>query len=147
MYLVSACLAGINCRYDGSNSKNDYVKKLVDDGKAIPVCPEVLGGLNISRPCAEMIVDRNDSKKIITEDGQDVTDEFMEGAKKTLDIAKTIGTKIAILKSKSPSCGHGTVYNGKFSGKLVAGNGVTADLLIKNGIKIFSEKNVKKLEQ
>ncbi len=141
MYIISACLAGINCRYDGKNSGIVELEKLVKDGKAIALCPEVLGGLSIPRVSCEIILDDKGQKRVKTKDGNDVTDRFIDGAQKTLDIARILGTKVAILKSKSPSCGIGQVYDGTFSGNLIEGNGFTAELLIKNGVEVYSENN------
>lgn len=146
MYLVSACLAGINCRYNGGNSKNKFISQLVEQGKAIPVCPELLGGLKIPRVCCEIITDETGNKKVLSKDGKEFTKEFVDGAKKTLKIAQIVKTEIAILKSRSPSCGYGFIYNGNFSGELIKGNGFTADLLIKNGITVYTEKDVLKLK-
>ncbi|OCL25699.1 hypothetical protein U472_15335 [Orenia metallireducens] len=145
MYLVSACLAGINCRYDGGNSKNEFVTKLVEEGKALPVCPEILGGLETPRVCCEIIVDESRDEKIISKDGENFTNEFIKGARKTLEIAKIIGAEIAILQSRSPSCGYGFVYDGEFSGQLRKGNGFTADLLVRNNIAIYTDNDIEKL--
>lgn len=142
MYLVSSCLAGINCRYNGSNSVDEDIKKLVEEGKAIPVCPEVFSGLKIPRQCCEIVI-CNGEKKVLTEDGKDLTKEFLEGAKKTLDIAKILNVEKAILQSRSPSCGYGTIYDGTFTGNLIEGYGFTAKLLEKEGIKIYTENNFK----
>lgn len=146
MYLVSACLAGINCRYNGGNNKTSLASKLVEEGKAIPVCPEVLGGLGIPRVCCEIVIDKDGNRKIITQDRQDLTNEFVIGAEKTLKIAQVIGAEIAILQSRSPSCGYGFVYNGRFSGDLIKGNGFTADLLSENGITIYTEDDIEELD-
>lgn len=140
MYLVSACLAGINCRYDAKSKINDKIKSLVDSGQAIIACPEELGGLSTPRVPCEII-----SGKVISKVGVDCTKEFNFGANRTLEIAKNNGVKKAILKSKSPSCGYKLVYDGSFSGNIVKGNGVTADLLSKNGIEIFNEDNFDKI--
>lgn len=145
MYLVSSCLAGINCRYDGKDSENEAVMELVKKGKAIPVCPEQLAGLPAPRSCCEIVTDSESNKKIMSADGQDLTKEFTNGAEKTLGIAKIIGIKKAILKSKSPSCGCGCIYDGTFSGKLISGNGFTAELLINNGIEVLTEQDINKL--
>jgi uncharacterized protein YbbK (DUF523 family) len=145
MYLVSSCLAGVNCRYNGSNSKNEFILQLVKEGKAIALCPEQLAGLPIPRPCCEIIIDESGNKKVVGKDGQDFTKEFIEGAEKTLDIIKTIGIKKAILKSKSPSCGYGLIYDGNFSGKLIKGNGLTTEILINNGIKVYTENDLDRL--
>lgn len=146
MYLVSSCLAGVNCRYNGGNSKNKIASKLVEEGKAIPICPEVLGGLSTPRACCEMITDKKGNKRVISKEGKDCTSEFVIGAEKTLKIAQIIGAKIAILQSKSPSCGYGFVYDGSFSRELIEGNGFTADLLSKNGITIYNENDIEKLD-
>ncbi len=141
MIIISACLAGINCKYNGENNKNNKVINLLKEGKAISLCPEVLGGLEIPRSPCEIVME-NKKKKVINKKGIDKTTEFYKGAKKTLEIAKIVGAEKAILKSKSPSCGVGKIYDGDFSGKLIDGNGITADLLIKNGIEVISEKNL-----
>jgi len=145
MYLVSSCLAGVNCRYDGKNSENNFVIELVKQGKAVPVCPEQLGGLATPRPGCEIVKYKNANKKVISKDGQDFTNEFIEGAEKTLAIAKALVVKKAILKSKSPSCGCGFIYDGTFSRELIEGNGLTAELLIKNGIEVYTENDLDKL--
>lgn len=145
MYLVSSCLAGVNCRYNGSNTENKIIVELVKRGLAIPVCPEQLGGLPTPRACCEIVISENGQKKIISQDGQDVTKEYIEGAKKTLAIAKVIGIKKAILQSRSPSCGCGMIYDGNFQGKLIKGNGVTAELLLSNGIEVITENELDKL--
>jgi uncharacterized protein YbbK (DUF523 family) len=142
MYLVSSCLAGVNCRYDGKNSKNSVVVELVKSGKAIAVCPEQLAGLPTPRTSCEIIIDENGNKKVISKDEQDFTEKFTEGAEKTLKIAKVIGIRKAILKSKSPSCGYGFIYDGTFSGKLIKGNGLAAELLIKNGVEVYTENDL-----
>lgn len=145
MYLVSSCLAGVNCRYDGRNNEDNFIIELVKQGKAVPVCPEQLAGLPTPRQCCEILIYENANKKIISKDGQDFTLEFVEGAEKTLAIAKALGIKKAILKSKSPSCGCGFIYDGTFSRELIEGNGLTAELLIKNGIDVYTENDLDKL--
>jgi uncharacterized protein YbbK (DUF523 family) len=145
MYLVSSCLAGVNCRYNGSNSENKVVVELVKQGQAISVCPEQFVGLPTPRPCCEIVIYENNNKKVISKDGQDFTKEYVEGAEKTLAIAKVLGIKKAILQSRSPSCGCGRIYDGAFSGKLIEGNGFTAELLIKNGIEVYIENDLDKL--
>lgn len=137
MILVSSCLAGINCKYSGENNLNDYVLKLVNNGKAIPLCAEQLGGLKTPRTPAEIV-----GNKVLTKDGIDVTYEFLSGAKSVLETCKALNIKTAILQSRSPSCGCGKVYDGTFSGKLIDGNGFTAQLLINNGIKVFTDKQI-----
>jgi uncharacterized protein YbbK (DUF523 family) len=128
---------GINCKYDGTSNKNEKILKLVKDFILIPVCPEILGGLPIPREPAEQR-----GKRVITKSGKDVTKYFEKGAKEVLKIAKILKIKKAILKQKSPSCGCGKIYDGTFSGRLIRGDGVTAKLLKKNGIKVFSEEDI-----
>lgn len=137
MVLVSSCLGGINCKYSGENNLNPFVLELINKGLAIPLCAEQLGGLSTPRIPAEIL-----KEKVITKNGNDVTEEFLKGAKNVLEICKTLNIKTAILKSKSPSCGLGKIYDGSFSGKLIDGNGITAQLLINNGIKVFTENQI-----
>ena len=135
--LVSACLLGINCRWDGKNRLNRKCLKLLKKGEAIPVCPEQLGGLPTPREPSEQ-----KGNKVISKSGKDVTENFKRGAKEVLKLAKSLNIKEAILKSKSPSCGCGTIYDGSFSGRLISGDGITAALLKKNGIKVTTEKEI-----
>lgn len=137
MKIVSACLCGIKSRWDGDSRPCDRVISLVKQGKAIPVCPEQLGGLSTPRPPAEQR-----GKKVITKEGRDVTEEFRRGAKEALKIALLAGCKVAILKSKSPSCGSGRIYDGSFSGTLIEGNGVFTELLKSKGIKVLTEEEI-----
>jgi uncharacterized protein YbbK (DUF523 family) len=134
--LVSACLLGINCKYDGTSNKNKKILKLAKDFILIPVCPEILGGLPIPREPAEQ-----KGKRVITKSGKDVTKYFEKGAKEVLKIAKILKIKKAILKQKSPSCGCGKIYDGTFSKRLIKGDGVTTKLLKKNGIEVFTEED------
>lgn len=135
MYIVSACLAGIDCKYSGGNNIDDSVVELVEQGKAVLACPEQLGGLPTPRlPCE--IVEVDGMRKVLSKDGEDLTEQFIKGARETLKIAQMMDIKRAILKSKSPSCGCGEIYDGSFSGKLVDGDGLTAELLKANNIKI-----------
>ena len=136
MYIVSACLAGVNCRYDGKNSLNSKIKKLVSQGKAIVVCPEELGGLPTPRsPC------ENKNNKVVSKKEEDFTEQFKQGAQLSLKIAQSANCKKAILKTMSPSCGYGKIYDGSFSHKIIKGNGVFADILEKNKFKIYTEEN------
>lgn len=134
MILVSACLIGLNCRYDGEGSLKEELLELVLKGEAIPVCPETMGGLSIPRDPAERVGD-----KVISKVGIDVTDEFRLGAEKTLSLALINKVEKAILKSKSPSCGVGFIYDGTHSRTLIEGNGMTAELLMKHGIIVENE--------
>jgi uncharacterized protein YbbK (DUF523 family) len=137
MKIVSACLAGINCRWDGESRPNKTIIKLVREGKAIPVCPEQLGGLPTPR-----IPSEQKGESVFRKDGKDVTKEFVRGAEETLKIAKLYECKEAILKTKSPSCGCGKIYDGTFTGKFVDGDGVTAKLLKQNGIRVITENDI-----
>ncbi len=144
MILVSACLLGINCKYNGGNSlRKEVLEFLKNKGEFILVCPEFLGGLPIPRDPSE-IVKRKGKNRILVKSitGRDVTRNFLKGAKKTLVIAKNNKVKLAILKSKSPSCGVGQTYDGTFSNTLVKGNGITAALLKKNGIRVITEIDI-----
>lgn len=137
MILISACLAGVNCRYDGGNCYNEKIMELVKNGEAILVCPEQLGGLSTPRVPAEII-----NGKVITKDGIDVTEEYKKGATEVLKLAKCLNINKAIFKSKSPSCGCGIIYDGTFSGNKVNGNGITTQVLLDNGINVITEKDI-----
>ena len=137
MYIVSACLCGINCKYNGGNNLNPKVLKLVKEGKAIPVCPEQLGGLSTPRIPSEI-----KDGRVINKEGIDVTKNFEDGACEVLKLCEELKIKKAILKSKSPSCGYGEVYDGNFNGTLVKGNGVLTNMLIDNGIDVISSDNI-----
>ncbi len=137
MKVVSACLAGVKCRYDGMGKPCKRIIDLVEEGKAILVCPEQLGGLSTPRVSAEQKDDR-----VFTKEGKDVTEEFVKGAEEALKIAKMAGCTSAILKAKSPSCGFGKVYDGSFSGTLKDGDGVFAGMLKKNGFNIITEEDL-----
>ncbi|MRT92543.1 DUF523 domain-containing protein [Ancylomarina sp. 16SWW S1-10-2] len=143
MYLISACLLGVNCRYNGASSRTDEFKNLLDSGRLIPVCPEVLGGLDTPREPCEIIKQTNCSLKIMSQRGLDCTTEFREGAQKVLEMAKICHVKKVILKANSPSCGSGYIYDGTFTGKLIEGYGVTSKLLIENDIQVYNEVNWK----
>ena len=134
--LVSACLLGVCCRYDGTG-KDIGLKDKYPNVTFVQVCPEVLGGLSIPRSSAEISQGR-----VVNIDGCDVTKEFAEGAQKALEIAFKNNCAAALLKARSPSCGSSVAYDGSFKGKLVRGDGVLAALLKENGIKVFSEENL-----
>ena len=138
--IVSACLLGIPCRYDGKSKPNDEVVALSRKYELIPVCAEALGGLPTPRIPAEIVND-----KVLRKDGADVTLEYNKGAQKVLEIARSSSCKTAILKSKSPSCGRGEIYDGTFTKTLTQGNGICSELLIKNGITVINEKELYKL--
>lgn len=138
--LISACLLGEKCRYDGKDNKMDHLEFLFRAYEVIPICPEVEGGLSTPRIPAEI-----KGSQVINQVGEDVTAAFVEGARKTLEKAEKIGCKKALLKAKSPSCGLGEIYDGSFQGRLISGHGVTAKLLLNHGIDVYSEKNWKDL--
>lgn len=146
--LVSACLLGIECRWNGKSKPNDILIKKFQEGELIPVCPEQLGGLPTPRMPSEVV---NGSGKrviegkniVVDKEGIDVTGGFVKGAKEALKIARLAGATEFIAADKSPSCGKGRTYDGSFSGKLVRGDGVTAAIFKKNGIKVI---NVKELD-
>ncbi len=145
-FIVSACLAGINCTYNGKNNLTNSVKKLVEKGKAIPLCPEVSGGLPIPREKIEIyggtgkdVLDK--TAPVITTSGKDVSKNVIRGAFKALRTAKKYNIKRAILKSLSPSCGSNKIYNGTFKKITRQGSGVLAALLFRNKIKIYTEKD------
>ncbi|MDF2676114.1 MAG: hypothetical protein K0Q97_405 [Bacillota bacterium] len=134
-YIVSACLCGEYCRYDGKTSIKDNIKKLVDDNKAIMVCPEVMGGMSTPRlPCE---IKEN---KVINVNNENKTENFLLGANEVLKIAKKYNIKKAILKEKSPSCGSHFIYNGSFNKTLIKGEGMTTKLLRENKIEVFSDE-------
>jgi uncharacterized protein YbbK (DUF523 family) len=133
MIIVSACLAGYRCRYDGKTVPNEEIVALIKRGEAIPACPEMLGGL----PCPRVPSERSaDGTRVITREGGDVTEAFRIGAEETLRLARLYGCDRAILKARSPSCGCGLIYDGTFSGTLREGDGVAAALLRENGITV-----------
>lgn len=138
--IVSACLLGENCKYSGGNNYNPDVARLADKFELIPVCPEVFGGLDTPRPPSEIVGDR-----VISKTGDDVTCQYHDGAEKTLYIARENNCPVALLKERSPSCGCSKIYDGTFSGTLVDGNGITAQLLLDNDIAVFGESNINKL--
>ncbi len=144
--LVSACLLGVNCRYDGGNGMQESLIKLMEKYNFIPVCPEQLGGLGTPREPAEQLVREETGNhkgiRVADRSGKDVTDSFLKGAEETLRLARLYGCKRAILKERSPSCGHGTIYDGTFTGTKAPGDGVTARLLEENGILVSGESSV-----
>ena len=133
--LISACLMGFNCKYNGGNNAlpEDVLQALRRRYRLIPVCPEAAGGLPTPRAPSERL-----GSRVINRDGQDVTAAFQRGAELAVRLAERFGTRFALLKSNSPSCGSGTIYDGSFSGRLVPGDGVTAEYL-KNKSLIISE--------
>ena len=135
--MVSACLAGKNCKYNGGNNRNEKVLQLIAENEVITVCPEQLGGLPTPRVPSEIV-----DGVVTAGDGRNVDKEFRAGAARCLEIAKREQPDLIILQSRSPSCGVKQRYDGTFSGKLVDGPGVTAELLMKNGFKCIDVEDV-----
>jgi len=147
--LVSACLLGEHVRYDGvvKNFESHVLKSWTRQGRVVAICPEVAGGLPVPRPSSEIFGGDgsevlNGHKKVININGQDVTKYFLEGAQKALELAGSLGIRLAILKEGSPSCGSGYIYDGSFSKIKKPGKGVTAAILEENGIRVFSEREI-----
>ena len=132
--LVSACLLGVRCRYDGKSKPHPAVERLMEQHTLIPVCGEIFGGLPTPRVSAE-----RQGARVVTADGRDVTAAYRRGAEEVLRLAKLYGCKAAILKERSPSCGSGRIYDGTFTGTLTDGWGVTAELLRDHGICVIGE--------
>jgi uncharacterized protein YbbK (DUF523 family) len=146
MYIISACLCGVNCKYNGQNNLNERCLKLFRDGKAVLVCPEQLGGLQTPRNPVEL---NNRASQVVEGDGnalnnkgEDVTKQFLNGAYETLKIARELGATKAILKEGSPSCGANFVYDGTFTGNKIKGKGITAYILEKEGINVLSDEDL-----
>ena len=135
--LISACLLGVQCRYDGGSKPVMPTVALMEQYHLIPICPEQLGGLPTPREPSERRADT-----VVTKSGADVTAQFRRGAEQALHLARLYGCKAAVLKERSPSCGSGEVYNGTFSGRLTPGDGVTAALLKANGIAVYGESDL-----
>ena len=140
--LVSACLLGISCRYDGKSKPHPAVLALQGQHQLIPVCGEIFGGLPTPRTPAERVGDR-----VLTEAGSDVTAEYRRGAEEVLALARRLDCKVALLKERSPSCGTGEIYDGSFTRTLTAGDGVTAELLRASGIAVFGESRLADLAE
>ena len=139
---VSACLLGENCRYDGGNNYSQKVADFVADKEVIVFCPEVMGGLSVPRKACEIVSAEGGMRKVMTKSGDDVTQEFVIGAQKTLDLLLESGVTQVILQPRSPSCGVGKIYDGTFSGKLIDGNGIAAELLTEHGLRVLLEENL-----
>lgn len=135
--LVSACLLGKPCRYDGKSKPCERVIALSNTYNLIPICPEVMGGLPTPRTPSEICGER-----VLMKDGRNVTENYNSGARKALEIARENACTVAILKEKSPSCGSGLIHNGLFDGGLVEGDGITTQLLKQNGICVLGESEI-----
>lgn len=142
--VASACLLGVQCRYDGGHRLDDKVVAISEKEKLILLCPEQLGGLSIPRPPAEIVGGDGDDvldgmARVVDKEGKDVTEEFLKGARESLRITKVVGAKKAIMKEKSPSCGMHKIYR---DGILVSGKGVLTALLLREGIKVISNEEL-----
>ncbi len=135
--LVSACLLGQCCAYDGQHRKSEAVLRLAERYELIPICPEREGGLPTPRVPSERI-----SSRVCSRDGADVTAAYERGALEALSLALSSKVAFAVLKSKSPSCGKGEIYDGSFTHRLIPGNGVTAELLLSNSVPVYTEKEI-----
>ena len=138
--LISACLVGENCKYDGGNNLNPKIEALLEKYDLIPFCPEEQGDLPPPRNPSEI-----KGERVVMDNGKDVTENFSRGAKKALMLALYLKINIAVLKERSPSCGTHQVHDGSFSNTLIDGMGITAKLLKENGIKVYSEDEIDKL--
>lgn len=138
--LISACLLGLPCRYDGASKPQPWGKALAERYELVPVCPEQLGGLPTPRAPSE-----RQGTWVVRNDGTDVTAEYRRGAEATLELCRLLGCETAILKERSPSCGHGRIYDGTFTGSLTDGDGVTAELLLSHGIRVLGESRAEEL--
>ena len=132
--LVSACLLGVPCRYDGQSKRHPLAQELCRRHRVIPVCGEIFGGLPTPRPPAERCGNR-----VLTEAGADVTAQYRRGAEAALQLARLYNCRAAILKANSPSCGSGTIYDGTFRHRRISGDGLTAALLKANGVQVYNE--------
>lgn len=140
--LVSACLLGKDCKYNGKNNYKQEVIGFCQGKDCIPICPEELGGLPTPREPSEIIGDR-----VVSSSGRDVTEEFKRGARRSLKLALEHGAQVAILKNRSPSCGCGEVYDGSFAKALRPGNGITSQLFLENGISVYSESDLEAVQE
>ena len=134
MIAVSACLAGVSCKYDGGDNGIESLKQMAERKEAVLICPEVMGGLSVPRDPCERKGDR-----VCTRKGKDCTAEYRKGAEEALALLQKKGITVAVLKAKSPSCGKGCIYDGNFTRTLIPGNGVAAELLMNNGIRVLTE--------
>ena len=138
--LISACLLGRNCKYSGGNNYVPRVEELKERFDLVPVCPQCSGGLPIPRSPSERV-----GEKVLSKTGADVTAAFQRGAAEALAAAQREGVRRAVLKERGPSCGSGSIYDGTFTGAVVPGNGLAAELLLANGVEIFGESRLEEL--
>lgn len=147
MILVSSCLAGMKVRYNGSDSLHETIANWIQQGVAIPVCPELLGGFTTPREPAEIIGGTGADviagrATVVSKSGQDVTAMYMDGAKQVLEMTQKLGVTMVVLKEYSPSCGSQMIYDGTFGNHKINGEGVTTALLRQAGIKVISESQL-----
>lgn len=140
MILISACLCGVNCKYNGGNNLKDKIEEVLKNQDYMLICPEQLGGLSTPRNPAEIVKD-----KVIDKEGNDVTINFKNGALEVIKISNLVKAKYALLKEGSPSCGSNFIYDGNFNGTKISGEGLTTKLLKENGVEIFSDDEIDKL--
>ena len=140
--LISACLLGVECRYDGTGQMLPTLDALMERYELIPVCPEQLGGLPTPRAPAE-----RQGSRVVNREGKDVTDAFSRGATLACHMARIYGARLALLKARSPSCGCGKIYDGSFSGHRIPGNGIAAEKLTEMGVKVYTEADAEALIQ
>jgi uncharacterized protein YbbK (DUF523 family) len=147
--LVSSCLLGAEVRYHGGSAKSDdpILQRWVAEGRVVSVCPEVAGGLSVPRPPAELaggdgVHVLKGPGRVVTREGVDVTDAFRSGAEQAVAIARSVAIRVAVLKSRSPSCASSAIYDGTFTGHLTEGQGVTAAALIEAGVRVFDETHL-----
>ena len=138
--LISACLLGIPCRYDGRAKPQPWAEALAAKHDLVPVCPEQLGGLPTPRNPSE-----RQENRVVMNTGADVTEQYRRGAEAALRLCRILGCEAAVLKERSPSCGHGKIYDGTFTGTLTDGDGVMAELLVRNGIPVYGESQAAEL--
>lgn len=142
--LISACLLGVSCRYDGRSMPlpDRVILELKRKYHLIPVCPEIMGGLPTPRAPAEILPEQ---KKVLRKDGTDITEAYRRGAEETLRLAQLFGCKLAVLKERSPSCGKDRIHDGSFSGAMTDGDGITTALLRQNGIEVIGESEISRI--
>jgi uncharacterized protein YbbK (DUF523 family) len=140
--LVSACLLGVGCRYDGERVEKIDPSALAEGWEIVPFCPEIYGGLPTPRTPSERVGD-----KVLMRDGTDVTAQYERGAAEAVSLCRALGIGTALLKARSPSCGKGLIYDGSFTSRLTVGDGVCAEALAKEGVKVYTEEQIELLLQ
>ncbi len=146
MILISACLCGVNCKYNGGNNVHPEFLELLKQGVLLPICPEQLGGLPTPRAACEILGGSGreviqGQASVVDSQGEDLGSYFIKGAGECLAIAQQARINEAILQRRSPSCGCGKIYDGSFSSQLIDGDGVTAALLKEHGIKVWNDED------